>query len=89
MYRFAEAEAAFREAIDIQRELAAQNPAAYWPYLVRTLNNLASLYRAAHRDNEAKAIEAEAFRLRKEPSLQRRAATEARSLSTSNHDEAG
>jgi hypothetical protein len=55
--RFADAEAALREAAGIERELAAQNPAVYRPYLVRTLNNLASLYRDMHRDSDAKAVE--------------------------------
>ena len=43
-HRFAEAEAAFKEAAGIRRELAAQNPAAYRPDLATTLNNLASLH---------------------------------------------
>ena len=44
--RFADAEAAFKEAAGIQRELAAQNPAAYRPDLAQTLNNLGDSTRA-------------------------------------------
>ena len=60
-HRFADAEAAYREAVGIERELAAENPAAYRPDLAVTLNNLASLYRDMHRDSDAEAAEAEAL----------------------------
>jgi hypothetical protein len=53
------------EAIEIRRELAMQNPAAYRPSLATTLDNLASLYRDMHRESEAKAIEAEALTVAK------------------------
>jgi hypothetical protein len=53
--------ACWREATDIRRELAAQNPAAYRPDLARTFNNLALLYRVMHRDSDAEAAEAEAL----------------------------
>jgi hypothetical protein len=37
-HRFGEAEAAAKEAVAIERELASQNPAAYRPDLALTLN---------------------------------------------------
>jgi hypothetical protein len=58
-HRFPEAEAALKEAADVERALAAQNPAAYRPNLATILNNLASLYRGMHRDGDAKAAETE------------------------------
>jgi hypothetical protein len=51
--------------VDIRRELAMQNPAAYRPDLATTLDNLSSLYRDMHRDSEAKAVEAEALTVAK------------------------
>jgi hypothetical protein len=39
----------------IERELAAENPAAYEPDLARTLNNLGALYDDAHRFANAEA----------------------------------
>lgn len=40
---FEEAETAFRESLDIRRELAAKNPAAFWGVLADTLTNLGNL----------------------------------------------
>ena len=40
MSRFPDAESVFQEALAIRRDLAAQNPAAYLPYLANVLNNL-------------------------------------------------
>ena len=51
-HRFADAEAALKEAAGIRRELAAQNPAAYRPDLTATLNNLGALYCAFDLDME-------------------------------------
>jgi hypothetical protein len=51
--RFADAETALKEAACIDRELAAQNPAAYRADLVGPLNNLGLLYLNARRFAEA------------------------------------
>jgi hypothetical protein len=64
-HRFADAEAAYKESVGIERELVAQNPAAYRPDLAMTLNNLASLYRDMHRDSDAEAAKAEALAAKK------------------------
>jgi Tetratricopeptide repeat len=58
--RFAEAEGPLKQAADIWRALAAQDPAVYRFVRTETLNNLASLYRDMHRDGDAQAAEAEA-----------------------------
>jgi tetratricopeptide (TPR) repeat protein len=42
--RHGEAEKAYGEALDLRRKLAAQNPAAWEPYVGTTLNNLGVLY---------------------------------------------
>ena len=42
--RMKEAEAAYQEALDIRRQLAKTNPAAYQPDVAETLNNLAILH---------------------------------------------
>ncbi|WP_420798471.1 tetratricopeptide repeat protein [Paraburkholderia hospita] len=41
--RLTEAESAFREALDIYRNLAEANPSVYGPDVTLTLNNLAAL----------------------------------------------
>ncbi|WP_212748612.1 tetratricopeptide repeat protein, partial [Spirosoma lacussanchae] len=61
--RFAEAEAAYDEALSIRRQLAQQSPAAYLPNVATTLNNLAILYRANQRFAEAEAAYDEALSL--------------------------
>jgi hypothetical protein len=58
-HRFGDAESAYKEALTIQRDLAAQNPAAYRPDLANTLTNLANLYRKTHRLKKVKAVEYE------------------------------
>ena len=59
--RMKEAEAAFQEALDICRQLAKANPAAYQPDVARTLNNLATLYSTTQRMKEAEAAYQEAL----------------------------
>jgi tetratricopeptide (TPR) repeat protein len=59
--RFAEAEAAFDEALTIRRQLAQQNPSAYLPNVATTLNNLANLYQTNQRFAEAEAAYEEAL----------------------------
>ena len=58
--RFAEAEAVDREAVDIERALAAQNPAANRHDLAATLNNLGNLDRKTNRIAEAETAYKEA-----------------------------
>ncbi len=69
-HRFADAEAAFKEAADIGRELAAQNPAAYRLELADTLNNLGLLYRDTRRFADAEAALEEAADIRRELAAQ-------------------
>ena len=59
-HRFADAEAAYKEAADIRRALAAQNPAAYRPDLAQTLDSLGALYDDTHRLADAEAAYKEA-----------------------------
>lgn len=63
--RNAEAESAYREALDIRRELAKANPALK-PALVMTLNNLSLLYRETGNMAEEEKILREALELRRE-----------------------
>ena len=58
--RFTEAVAAFKETVDIRRQLAKQNPGAYQPELAGTLKMLSSVYYQAGRVAEAKAAFKEA-----------------------------
>jgi tetratricopeptide (TPR) repeat protein len=51
--RQAEAEGAYKEALAIRRDLAAQNPEAYRPDVAMTLHNVAYLYSATQRLAEA------------------------------------
>jgi tetratricopeptide (TPR) repeat protein len=71
--RFAEAEAAFKEALGIRRELAAQNP-AYRDDLADALNNLGNVYNETQRFAEAEAALKEAVRIRRELAVQNPAA---------------
>jgi parvulin-like peptidyl-prolyl isomerase len=64
--RMKEAEAAFQAALDIYRQLVKANPAAYQPYVARTLNNLAILYRDTQRLKEAEAAYQEALDIRRQ-----------------------
>ena len=73
-HRFAEAEAVFKEAVVIGRQLAAQNPAAYRPVLATTLNNMGVLYRAMQRFADAEAAFEEAVGIRRELAAQNPAA---------------
>ena len=57
---YLKAELVLQELLKQLRGLAAQNPAAYRPDLVGTLNNLGSLYIDAHRFAEAEAALKEA-----------------------------
>ncbi len=74
MHRFADAEAAYKEAAGIQRELAAQNPAAYRLDLARTLDNLGVLYDDTHRFADAEAAFKEAAGIERELAAQNPAA---------------
>ena len=56
-----EAEAAYQEALDISRQLAKTNPAAYQPDVAMTLNNLGVLYYTTQRLKEAEAAFQEAL----------------------------
>jgi Tetratricopeptide repeat len=60
MHRFSDAEDALREAVDIERNLAAQNPGVYQPNLGTTLNNLGALYDDMHSFDAAKGAYEEA-----------------------------
>jgi|GEM_PF-5869820 len=64
--RFAEAKAAYDEALTIRRQLAQQNPSAYLPNVAATLNNLAVLYSANQRFAEAEAAHDEALTIRRQ-----------------------
>ncbi len=52
--RMDEARQQYEEALKIRRELAQQNPAAYWPDMATTLNNLGNLDRLENRTEEAR-----------------------------------
>ena len=64
-HRFADAEAALKEAAGIRRALAAQNPAAYRPDLAETLDSLGALYDDTHRFADAEAAYKEAADIRR------------------------
>ena len=74
MHRFAEAEVAYKEAADIRRDLAAQNPTAYRPDLAVTLSSLGNLYKDAHRFADAEVALKEADDIRHELATQNPAA---------------
>ena len=61
----AQAEAEYVEALEIRRELAAVNPAAYLPDVAMTLNNLANLHRAKNELAQAEAEYVEALAIRR------------------------
>ena len=73
MHRFDEAEAAFKEAADIQRELATRSP-AYRPDLATALINLGSHFRRTHRFDDAEAAFKEAVDIQAELATQNPAA---------------
>jgi len=58
-----EAEAAYQEALDILRQLAKANPAAYQADVAETLNNLAILFKNNERMKEAQAAYQEALEI--------------------------
>ncbi len=74
MHRFADAEAAYKEAAGIERELAAQNPTAYRPDLATTLDNLGVLFRVTHRFADAEVAYKEATDIDRELAAQNPAA---------------
>ena len=73
-HRFVEAEAAFKEAADIERALAAQNPAADRPNQAGTLSNLGLLYRDTPGLAEAELAYREAADIRRALAAQNPAA---------------
>jgi tetratricopeptide (TPR) repeat protein len=52
-HRIKEAEEAYRDALQIYRDLAQANATAYLPHVAATLNNLAMLYNATQRKSES------------------------------------
>ena len=58
-----EAEAEYREALEIYRALAKEIPGAYLGYVAGTLNNLAILHRNLNRPVEAEAEYREALEI--------------------------
>jgi nephrocystin-3 len=67
--RIEEAEASHRKALDIRKQLARKNPAAYDKDVAETLTNLGSLYLGAGRLSEADAAYGEALRIYRELAL--------------------
>jgi tetratricopeptide (TPR) repeat protein len=59
--RYKEAEEYYKEALDIRRKLAGENPSAYNPDLAMTLNNLANLYNKTNKYKEAEEYYNEAL----------------------------
>ena len=64
-HRFAEGEAAYREALKIYRSLAEENADAYLPDVAMTCNNLAVLLDHQHRAEEAERLYREALEIRR------------------------
>ena len=63
--QFEEAEGAFREALEIYRRLAKQQPQVYEPYLTTTLNNLGVVLSDLRRFEEAEKAFREALGIRR------------------------
>jgi tetratricopeptide (TPR) repeat protein len=63
VFRVAEAEQEYREALRLYRGLAAQNPDEYQVFLVTTLGELAYMFRMTDRFSEVEEAYQEAFRL--------------------------
>jgi tetratricopeptide (TPR) repeat protein len=63
-----------KEAAGIPRELAAKNPAAYWPNLAGTLGELGLLYRETQRFADAEPVLKEAAGIERELAAQNLAA---------------
>ncbi|MDR1199857.1 MAG: tetratricopeptide repeat protein, partial [Prevotellaceae bacterium] len=59
-----QAEASYREALQTYRELAANNPQAYLPYVATTLNNLGTLQSYLKDYRKAEAYYQEALKIR-------------------------
>ncbi len=64
--RFEEAESAYKEALEIYKELAEKSPDAYLPDVAMTQNNLGVLYGDLGRFEEAESAYKEALEIRKE-----------------------
>ena len=62
-HRFAEGEAAYREALKIYRSLAEENPDAFLPNVAATCDNLANLLKDQHRTEEAERLFREALEI--------------------------
>lgn len=69
--QFGEATGAYREAAKIYRELAAQEPDTYLPYLAMSLNNLGVCLRNLGRLGEALVATEEAVRIRRQLARER------------------
>jgi len=61
--KFKEAEEAFKEALQIYRQLAEENPEAYLPEVAGTQNNLGNLYRNVNKFKEAEEAFKEALQI--------------------------
>lgn len=61
--RYSNAEKMFKEAIEINRSLATQNPTAFEPVMAPVLNNLAMLYYETGRNAEAEETYKEALNI--------------------------
>ena len=68
--RLDDAEAALKEAVGIERELAAQDPAVYQSVLATTLNGLGALYTDTHRFADAETTLKEAVGIERELAVQ-------------------
>ena len=60
-HRFAEGEAAYREALEVYRSLATENPDTFLPNVATTCNNLANLLNNQHCTEEAEPLYWEAL----------------------------
>ena len=65
----------YEDALKIYRHLAQQNPAAYLPDVVATLNNLGRLERLQQRLNEARQHDEEALEIDRQLAQQIRKGT--------------
>ncbi len=72
--QFSKAEAVFEGLLPQMRDLAAQNPAAYRPYLATTLSSLATVYDETNRFDDAKNAFKEAIAIRRDLTAQNPAA---------------
>ena len=65
-HRFAEAEAAFSDAANIRRQLAAQDAASFRPALVQLLHNMSTFFLESYRLNPAEAACKDAIAVERE-----------------------